>query len=913
MSTGSRHNGVRPPRLAEFLVARFATRDVRDVIRGDLAERFAKMAQVDVRRANRWYWRQALQCLNPLHRFAVRPPRTLRSTFQPRALSVGILQDFRYGARGLTRRVGFTFTAVVTLGIGIGATTAIFSIVNGVLLRPLPYPKSDRLVNVWQVNTNWFDSPNLSLRSWADEFPASMPTFNDWEELNHVFLNIGAYDDRQYTLSGGDRPERIFGTRVSSGIWRALGVAPLLGRTFVTEDDELGATPLAVLSHGFWQRRYGGDRSVLGSTIRLAETPHLVVGIMPEGFYFPSTGHDLWVTFDDESKSSERTSQYLTAIARLKPGISLGQAQREMELLTERMVESRDHNPDFGIRLVPRIEQVVGDVQLILLVLLGAVGLVLLIACTNIANMLLVRATERRREMAIRSALGAWRGRLLRQLLSESLVLAIVGGTAGVLIALASFRPMIAALPSGLPRLQEVTLDHRVLLFTALVSVLTGLLVGSLPAFRAARIDVAQTLQDGGRGFTGGRRRNLTQGALVVSEIALAFVLLVGAGLLAKSFLQLTSVERGFNAERVVVFDFRLPSETMSRPTRAASPRPTATLSENQLRYARYVASMLERLEAVPGVQLAAVADNMPFMGGTSSGTTTIENASGIVETNVERSAVSTDYFRALGVPLVFGRSFTQEDGAESEFVTIVSKGMAERHWPGEDPIGRRLKRGQQDSGNPWLTVVGVAEDVRHQGLGIDPRPKMYMPYPQAPRSNIDVIIKTRVAPEAIIALTREAMVEFDPTVPPPNVRQLERVVSSSVAGPRFRTRLVSLLAALAALLAVIGVYGVLAYTMAQRTAEIGVRMALGASTADVVKSVLARGAALAGAGLAIGVAIALVTVRLLDNFLYQTNIHDPMMFVMAVLLLATAALAASYFPARKATKVDPVQALRAD
>jgi putative ABC transport system permease protein len=645
----------------------------------------------------------------------------------------------------------------------------------------------------------------------------------------------------------------------------------------------------------------------------LGETPYTVVGVMPEGFYFPGSGHDLWTTFDDESKGSERSSQYLTTIARLKPGITLAGAQREMELLTERMVESRGHNPDFGIRLVPRIEQVVGDVQLILLVLLGAVGLVLLIACANIANMLLVRATERRRELAIRSALGAWRGRLLRQLLSESLLLALLGGAAGVLIAFASFTPLMAALPSRLPRADEVALDYRVLLFAAGVSLLTGLLVGMLPAFRAARADVAATLQDGGRGYTGGQRRNITQAALVVAEIALAFVLLVGAGLLVKSFTTLTSVERGFSAERVLVFDFRLPTESLSRPARASNPPPTSILSETQLRYTGYVQSLLEQLDAVPGVQQVAMADNMPFMGGTSSGTTTIENASGMQETNVERSAVSPDYFAALGIPLVSGRAFAPQDTPESEFVTIVSRGMADTYWPGEDPVGRRLKRGQQDSGNPWLTIVGVAEDVRHQGLSTDPRPKMYTPYPQLPRGNIDVIVKTHVDPAAMIALTRDVVAEFDPTVPPPNVRELEHIVSSSVAAPRFRTRLVSLLAVLAALLAVIGVYGVLAYTMAQRTAEIGVRMALGASTGDVLRSVVAKGGMLAATGLAIGVGIAFVAVRLLDNFMYQTSIHDLTMFAVAMVLLAAAALAASYLPARRATRVDPVQALRAD
>ena len=904
----------RPPLFARVLVSLFAARAVREAVVADLAERYARMVCQDTTVARRWYWAQALSCLSPSFRLKKRSRRKPTTRLARTQLVGGVLQDLRFAARTLMKRPGFFVTAVLTLGIGIGATTAIFSVVNGVLLRPLPYPNAERLVNVWQVNTAWFDSPNPGLRTWADEFPLSMPVLHDWEELSPVFQSLGAYDDRPFILSEGDRPARIYGTHVTSGVLRALGVAPFLGRLFTPADDEVGALPVAVLSHGFWEQRFGGDPSVAGTTLRLSEVSYVIVGVMPPGFYFPSTGNSsVWTTFPDEQKAEGRDHQFLYAIARLKPETTIAQAQREMELATERMVEVRGHDEDLGVRLVPRIRQVVGDVQLILFVLSGAVGVVLLIACVNIANMLLVRATERRRELAIRAAMGAWRGRLLRQLLSESLVLSMIGGVVGGLLAFAGFRPLLSLLPGGLPRADEITLDLRVLFFTAAVSVVTGLLVGCLPAFRAARTDVAEMLQDGGRGFTGGRRRNRTQSLLVVSEIALAFVLLFGAGLLVKSFIRLTSVDRGFNAESALIFDLSISPEALGRPTRSVNTGQPPEPTPRRLLLVRYVRQLEQRLGAIPGVRLVATADNMPFMGGTSSSTTTIESSSGLRATSLERSAVTPSYFRALGVPVRSGRVFTESDAPEGELVAIVSRAAAERYWPGEDPVGRRLRLGGIDSERPWRTVVGVVNDVHHQGLDVEPRPKMYMPFSQLPRASIDVILKARVAPDLIVAAVRGVVAEMDPTVPSPRIRELESIVYSSVAAPRFRTRLVSLFAAVAGLLAVIGVYGVLAYSMAQRTSEIGVRIALGASTADVVKSVLRRGVALAAVGLAIGVAIALVAVRVLDSFLFETNVHDPSTFVIAAFLLAVAALGASYVPARRATKVDPVEALRAE
>ncbi|MFC1639464.1 ABC transporter permease [Gemmatimonadota bacterium] len=430
--TPPRRSPDRPPRIARLLVSTFAAREVRQELLVDLADRYALIVRENAPAARRWYWAQAIRCLTPSFRLKVGSRRRLEPKPTWTQLFGGALQDSRFAARSLSKRPGFFGTAVLTLGVGIGATTAIFSVVNGVLLRPLPYPDADRLVNVWQVNHDWFDSPNAGLRTWANSFPLSMPVLKDWEELSPVFQSVGVYDDRRFTMSEGEHPETVFGTHVTSGVWSALGVAPLMGRLFTPADDEVGASPVAVLGNGFWNTKLGGDPSVVGETIRLNQTNYTIVGVMPPRFYFPSSGNSsVWTSFSDEEKADDRDSQFLFAIARLMPEITIARAQSEMELVTERLVETRGHNPDHGVRVVSRIREVVGDVQLILLVLLGSVGVVLLIACANIANMLLVRATERRRELAIRSAMGAWRGRLLRQVLSESLLLAVVGGGGG--------------------------------------------------------------------------------------------------------------------------------------------------------------------------------------------------------------------------------------------------------------------------------------------------------------------------------------------------------------------------------------------------------------------------------------------------------------------------------------------------
>jgi putative ABC transport system permease protein len=814
-----------------------------------------------------------------------------------------LLRDARYAARLLVQKPGFTAVAVATLGLGIGVNTSIFSVVNGILLSPLPYPSPDRLVNVWQVNAKWFDSPNPSLRSWADEFTASMPVLEDWVELNPVFEAVGGFADVRFTVTEDDRPRTAWATQFTAGVSRALAVAPLLGRTFDDSDDQVGAPPVVLLSHEFWQQHFGGDSSVVGKEFRLTDTAYTIIGIMPAGFYFPGPGRSFWTNFDDQSKQNTRDRQWLAAVARLRPGVTVERAQREMKSVTQLIKERTGGAHEYGVRVVPRIDQVVGDVRPILLVLLGAVGLVLLIACANIANLLLVRASQRRRELAIRSALGAWRGRLIRQLLMESLVLSVLSGAAGLLLAWATFKPLLKAMPPGLPRLGEVQLDLRVMGFGMAAAVLTGVIVGILPAVRGARTDVAKTLQDTSRGMTGGRRRHLTQNSLVVAEIALAFVLFTAAGLLIESFTKLTSVERGFDAEGVLTASVNL----------------TGSVYEDENAREAFVNRLSESVNAVPGVIDVAYADNMPFSGGTSSSSATVENSAGVVETNLQRSRVSAFYFRSLGIPIVAGRPFTAADDKAAEAVTIVSQAMADAYWPGENPLGRRVKLSTGDADNDWLRVVGVAADVRHQALSVDPAPKLYTPFghrikehwPRIPQ-NFSTVVRVRGDPQLATDVVQNAVAGVDPSLARPSARILERVIHQSVATPRFRTQLLSLLALLAGVLAVTGIYGVLAYTMSQRTAEIGIRLALGARHGDVIRSVLRHGATLTAIGLSIGLAIALITVRAIQSFMYQTDVHDPVLFGSSIAVMAAAALLASYLPARRATKVDPLESLRA-
>lgn len=805
-----------------------------------------------------------------------------------------LLLDLKLAIRLLFKKPGFTLAAVLTLGLGIGANTTIFSIVYGVLLKPLPYPKPEQLVSVFRIDPE-VTGKNPSLARIADLYAVPYAVHLDWSRRSSVLETAGAYAPAGFTLTGGDRPERFIGIRMDSGVFRSLGVQPFLGRALLPEDDQVGAPSLVILSHGLWQRRFGSDSSVLGEQIILNGESHTVIGVMPRKFVFPNDRHELWVSLDDERKKSPvREYGYLQVIARLKSGVTPEQAQREMDGVAQQIGEVHPEEINHGIGLFPHKELKVVNSRAGLLLLLGAVGLVLLIACANIANLLLVRAAERRRELGLRQALGAGQSRLVAQYLCESLVLSLTGGVVGYWIAFASLKPLVASFPGGLPRAAEISVDYRLLLVAVGLSVATGLVTGSLPALRAIRLPVVDVLKDGARGFTGGIHRNRTQAALVVSEIALAFVLLAGAALFIKSYSALTAVDPGFVADNVLTISVALPERYRD---------------SEQESYA-FITELHERLGALPGVQAVGGAEQMPFMGGTSWPPTSVETSDGIIDDSVHSTTVTPEYFATMQIPLVAGRQLSRTDRKDTPLVAVVSEAMVRNYWPQEDPIGRRIRVNVAED-PMWMTVVGIVGDVKY-GLSRNPYPQFYVPYAQDPSWYQNVVVKTAMAPDALTPTVRELLRSMDPNVPT-DIRRLEDRIdqSSAVAGKRFQITLLGCLSGLAALLAVVGIYGVLACIVSQRSHEIGIRMALGADKTSVMRNVVGRGLLLAGIGLAVGFVIALAFSRIMESLLFEVSPADPATLAGVALLVALAAVAASALPAYRATKVDPSEALR--
>jgi putative ABC transport system permease protein len=804
-----------------------------------------------------------------------------------------LVADARIAVRGFRRRPGFALAIVAVLGLGIGATTAIFTVAHGVLQRPLPYGYPDRLVNVWQTAPRWRDSPNPLLRSMADEFPISWATYRDWLELNTSFDAIGIYTGSgRYTMTGGEAPEVVRAAQTSSGVFAALGVPPFLGRTLIPDDDRVGAPPLVVLSHGLWASRFGADSSVVGRTVVLNEVNHTIVGVMPRSFYFPSPSTGLWRSIEEGQKVPRGNGQSFTGIARLKPALSIDQAQREMEGVTERIREAVPEH-QYGVRLMDRREAIVGDVRPVLGLLLAAVATVLLITCANIANLLLMRSSERRQELAIRTALGAGRARILTQLLTESMLLALVGGAIGLALAVVGLEPLVALLPPELPRANEIRLDKTVLLVISLVSIGTGLVIGMLPAVSAVRSRPTGALPSSDSRTIGGRSRSRTQNTIVVAEIALSFVLLVGAGLLTKSMVEMSSVDLGFDEANLVTLRFNFLGE------RYESTEQRSALYD-QLR---------ERLLVLPGVSRASASDWVPFVGSPSGGSLHYLDATGPQRVNVGWNAVSEDYFDVLGIPIVSGRGFDLDDMSEEPQTAIISETMARTYWPGEDPVGERIGRNEGRE----LVIVGVARDIKHPGGGLDqtnePRALVYTP------GRIRRIFALRVVGEPSVAITaaQAAVQELDPDLQVV-VSVVEEEVRASLAGPRFRSWVVGLLASLAALLASVGIYGVLSYAVTQRTREIGVRMALGATTRNVLDDVVRRGLFLIGTGMVTGLALVLVIVNAaptFGDFLFEVSPTDPFSIVGVTLLLGMAGLWATVLPAVRATSVDPSSTLR--
>jgi len=812
-----------------------------------------------------------------------------------------LLQDLRYGARMLLKKPGFTLVAVVTLALGIGANTAIFSVVNAVLLRPLPYDDPQQLVIVWQTNQEALRKLGIQRLS------VTYADFYDWRDQNHVFAAIAALDPRQFNLTGQGEAEKLNGVRMTPSLFSVLGVKPVIGRDFLPEEEREGAASVAILSYGLWQRRFGGDERVIGRSLTLNDASYTVVGVLPQHFRFTESsnlpnpsrfgvGTDVWLPMRlTGATRSNRGNHNLTVVARLKPGVGPGQAQAEMQTIAHRTAQGFARKPeDFGAEVVPLREQIAGKIRPALLVLLGAVALVLLISCANVASLLLARAAARRKELAIRSALGAGRRRIVRQLLTESLLLALTGGGLGVLLAWWGADLLLSLSPESVSRIGGVSLDARVLGFTLLLSLATGIGFGLLPALVSSKLDLNRSLKEEGPGVIDPRRG--AHSLLVVAEIALALVLLVGAGLLVKSFARLTQVDPGFNPANVVSVEISLLS---------------MRYRDHQQRV-EFFRQVIDRLKALPEVQAVGSNYALPLSGADPSNAFAIEGRpfpEGEWQ-SANFGTISPDYFRALEIPLLRGRYFTDQDSSGAPGVAIIDEEMARRYFPGEDPTGKRISVGSRD----WLTIVGVVGNVKHTALEDESRPYIYMPYSQRPfywpSTSIAIRSKTGEVANLVTAVRREVKA-VDQDQPISNVTTLEELYRKAVAPRRFSMQLLGAFAGLALLLAVIGLYSVTSYAVAQRVHEIGVRMALGARPGDVLKLVIGRGIALALIGVGVGLAAAFALTRLMSNLLFGVSATDPATFAFVALLLAGVALLACWVPARRATKVDPMVALR--
>jgi len=886
-----------PPRLAEALLRRKipAGSNGHSII-GDFREEYRIVGQSrGFLIARIWYWYNALlltaQYSRPFESGKQSPTGTGLKD-QVFVMIGTICYDIRHSLRSFRRKPAFYAAILIVFALGIGANTVIFSVVNGVLLQPLPYPHPDRLVVPWQTHPHWLTSDNPGLRAQWDHLGMAYPVFEDWLERNTVFDELGIYDQRTFLSTGGDRPERLQGARASNGVFRALGVPPLLGRTFLDEEDSMGGPRLVILSHGLWLRRFGADPAILGQTMVLDEEPYTIVGVMPRGFSFPKQA-SLWTTFPDSDRQRGRNNQFAVAVARLKPDVTIESAQNRMEILAEQLKELHPiPGRDYGVNVIGLHEDTVGNVRSALTLLLGAVGVFLAIACANITNLLLLRASERKKELAVRSSLGAGKKRIVGQLLTEGFVLSVIGGAFGLLLAFTTLGPFLKLLPTGTPRLDEVSLNSRVLVFSLALSVATGALASVIPGLIASGTRLTEVLKDSGRGTLGGRRRNRPQLVLLVSEVALTFVLLVGAGLLARSFSRLTAIDPGFSADGIVMMRMDMRGERYS------------TIEQLRVAYDE----LSSRLDALPEVTAVAVASPGPFRNWWSNGTT-VDTRQGLVETNTQQEEISANYFETLGIPLLVGRTFTPEEMESRLPVVVVNETLANTFWPGERAIGQRVKFGGPDNDSPWRTVIGVVSDVRRR---LDGEPYATLFHPLSYR-DAAVVIKTARAPGLVMTGAREALKAVDPDVPIASLNTLEVEMNATVAGPKVRTVLLGAFSLFSAFLAVLGIFGLLAYAVTQRTNEIGIRMALGAETGTLMRSVLQRGCTILALGLAIGLPVTLVTVRVLEPFLFQVGTTDPATISMVALLLSVATIGASVVPARRAVRVDPVEALRAE
>lgn len=810
-----------------------------------------------------------------------------------------VIKDLRYSIRTLLSKPGFTVVALLTLTLAVGANTTIFSVVNAVLIRPLAYGEPERIVQVWE---------NF-LQSDLKDIPSSPPEYRDYEEQNQVFEQIASYYSRSVNLTSLDEPERVSTAMVTASFFPALGVAPVKGRAFVPEEDFVGNDKVVVVSNGLWQRRFGSDPSLIGNTLTLNGESYTVVGIMPQDFQFPELA-ELWtpIGFEPSDMSQDqRGSRYLSIIARLKPGVTVKQAQLNLDTLAHQFQKQYPsdylENSGWAVTVVPLQDEILGNIQGILIIILGAGLFVLLIACANVASLLLARAAARQKEVAIRMALGADRSRLIRQFLTESLLLGLIGGALGVLLAYLGTQLLVALNPEKIPRVKEVSVDTWVLGFSLCISLLTGIIFGLAPALLASRPNMNEMLKEGSKGSSGGFRRT-AHSLLVVAEVALALVLLIGAGLMINSFMRLQQVDPGFSTKNVLTMQLSLPQSKYKEGAQIGA----------------FYQQLIQRIETLPGVQSVGAVNRLPLSGTATDRSFIIERQTPVSSeqnSSVEWRAITPNYFSALNIPLKDGRFFTEQDHADAPGVAIVNESMARRFWSGESPIGQRIKM-TGPAELPWLTVVGIVGDVRHFGLDSDVKPEMYFSHLQRPWPSMPALIRTMTVvvhtpsdPKGLTSALRSTVGVMDRDLPLYNIRTMEEVFSKSIARQKFNMLLIGIFSGVALLLAAVGIYGVMAYSVSQRTREFGIRMALGAQESDVLKMVVGQGLKLVLIGVVIGLIASFVLTNLLSGVLYGISATDPITFVIVSLVLIGVALTASFVPALRATKIAPMIALR--
>ena len=802
-----------------------------------------------------------------------------------------MLKDIRYGLRSLIKHPTFAIVCIVTLALGIGANTAIFTVVNAVVLRPLPFAEADRLTMIWTT------------KDANQEQPLSFADYNDLKNQTKSFSAIGAASPLwNLTLTGSGEPEPVQGVFVSANLFELLRVSPARGRNFTAEEDRVGGTPVAIISHALWERRFGGDQNIVGKPITVSGFNATVVGVMPPHFQFLEPAAELWVPLSqNQFASSARNVRLLSVVGRLSDGAQPAAASAELNTIASQWAgQYPDSNGGVGMHTVPLHQQVTGKIRPALLLLLGAVGLVLLIACANIVNLMLVRSTSRQKEIAVRAALGAGRKRLLRQLLTESITLSLIGGGAGIVLGAWGVQALLALNPIRLPQYNRIGVDLSVLAFTLGASILTGILFGLAPAWQTLKVDLNSALKEGGRTSMADSRQRRLSSVLVIAETAMAMVLLIGAGLLLKSFAHLLDVRPGFVTENVLTMQIGLPNQGYQQPPKRIA----------------FMQQLEANLAAAPEVQSVGFVTRLPLMSAMNNITSflAIEGREVPVASRpeIDFRRASTGYFQTMGIPLLAGRLVTEQDVTNNTGSVLINEAMARRFWPGEDPIGKRISTatssGQQTQ---WQTIVGVVGSVRHLGLDVEPRPEIYYHTNTSPPFGPVVVLRTTGDPQRLISLARAKVRELDRDVPISNVNTMEQLVAQSVAQRRFGMFLVGIFAALALVLAMIGIYGVVSYSVAQRTNEIGVRMALGASATDVLKMVLKNGMTLALIGVGLGLAGAFAATRLMASLLFEVKPTDVATFAIVSVGLILVALLACYLPARRAMKVDPLVALR--